>query len=51
MLPPEAMVTSGSMLLSGTISRSMVLSQPGSVLMPQAHVITKDYADIPGLGS
>jgi hypothetical protein len=49
-LLPEAMMTSGPMLLLRAMSGPMVLSQPRVLLMSEACVTTKGHADIPGLG-
>lgn len=48
-LPPEAMGTSELSMLQEVQSGSMILWQPGSVLMPQAHCTIKGHADVPGL--
>lgn len=45
MLPPGDIKTSGPELLSGGMSRSVTLQQPGSVLMSMVSVITEDHAD------
>lgn len=52
MLPPETIVTSGSMLLPKAMSGSMVLfaARVCVVLTSEAHVATKGNVDIPGLG-
>lgn len=46
MLPSEAVVTSGPRLLPETVSGFVVVSQPGSALMSEAHVTSKDHADL-----
>lgn len=46
-LLPEAMETSGPMLLPGTMSGSMTLLK--TMLMIWAYVTTKHHADVPGL--
>lgn len=50
MLPPEAMVVAVPMLLPRVMPGSIVLVQPESVLMSMAHVTSKGYADVHGLG-
>lgn len=40
-----AMVTSRTRVLLRTMTESMVLLQPGSVLMYKTHVMTKDCTD------
>lgn len=44
-LPSEARVTSGPWMLLRTMSGSMVLSMPGSLLAFMTHIATKDHKD------
>lgn len=46
MLPSRVMVTSGPRLLLRVMSRSVVLLQPGFVLMSIAPVATKGHVDV-----
>jgi hypothetical protein len=48
-LPPEAMVTSGPMLPPGTMSGSVILWLPGSVLIIETCVTTKGHVAIHGM--
>lgn len=43
-----AMVTSRPMVPPGAMSESVVLSQPGAVLMSEPHVTTKGHVRCPG---
>lgn len=47
---PRARVMSRPGLLPRALSGSMVLLQPGSVLMPMTHAATKGHKDAQGLG-
>lgn len=48
--PPGTMVTSKPGLLPRTMSGPMVLPEMWSALMSLAHVATRDYIDVHGLG-
>ena len=48
-MPPKTMVTSGLRLLCRTISGSVVLSQPRSVLMSMVRVANKDHIGAQGM--
>lgn len=48
-VPPEVMAMSWSVLPSRVMSWSMILMQPGTVLMSVACVTTKGYEDVCGL--
>lgn len=45
-LPPEAMLTSGPMLLPRAVSGSVALLQLGSVSMYMVRAFTKSHADV-----
>lgn len=49
MLPPEASATSGRMEPLELKSASVILSQPGSVLMFQTCATTEGHIDVSGL--
>lgn len=50
-LPPEPIVKSQPMLPLSVLSGSIALKQQGSVVMSITHIISKEHANIPVLGS
>lgn len=50
-MPTRVMMTSGPRFLPGTMSGTMVLLQPGSLLISMDQVVTKGHTDVQDLGS